>query len=562
MERERLVSGISSHETRSARRGLVEREWDDLTRSEREALASSGDEYEIGGFITPDLTLRSDEIVDGAAAARRRLRSKRAGAYAARRATAATAAAAGTAAGGGQKGIEAQSDERTVVAEEMAALRSYERHAYSAELAAGRAGRKAARRLSEIATGSVDEKSVDGARRKIAERQKRRHSTRKKIARAASSARENGLAATAASMPSHVAGTIKAALSPSALAGGAARLARGALLKLSLLLLPLVLGAALIPSCAAALIAGAASSGAGSSLSEVEGAVYAFLSSKGLDSVHAAAIMGNMKAESGMDPHRIESNGVGIGLCQWSYGRADKLRAYAESKGTEWYDLETQLEFFWEHDVYHLDWSGSYRVSGGYADPSPPPGTLVSGSKRGFLTASTVEEATEQFCYGWERPGFPRIDQRIAYARGYLAILEGLGGGEDYASATDAQRSVVDAARTTPSPGAGLCAWWVTDVYSRAGAGHPTGNACDMYWRYCTSSDRSQLKVGMIIAVPTHPHTSFGKTYGHVGIYVGDGKVMHNAGTIDVMDLDKWIGYYGQTSTPKWGWGGPDLSAS
>lgn len=127
------------------------------------------------------------------------------------------------------------------------------------------------------------------------------------------------------------------------------------------------------------------------------------------------------------------------------------------------------------------------------------------------------------------------------------------GTGQEYASASDKQKAIVNACHTTASPGSGWCAAWVTYVYQNAGAGSPGGNACDMYWNYCKYSDKSQLQVGMIIAVPSHPGTSAGRIYGHVGIYVGDGTIMHNVGSIESMSLDNWISYYGKTYTPKWG---------
>ena len=75
-----------------------------------------------------------------------------------------------------------------------------------------------------------------------------------------------------------------------------------------------------------------------------------------------------------------------------------------------------------------------------------------------------------------------------------------------------------------------------------------------MYANYCTSSNKANLKVGMIIAVPSHPHTSAGRIYGHVGISVGDYTVMDNIGYIRSISVDSWIAYYGLTSTPRWGW--------
>lgn len=62
-------------------------------------------------------------------------------------------------------------------------------------------------------------------------------------------------------------------------------------------------------------------------------------------------------------------------------------------------------------------------------------------------------------------------------------------------------KAIHDNALTTPSPGAGWCAMWVSQVYYNAGFGYIGGNADDMYYRYCHSSDRSELKVGMLIAV-------------------------------------------------------------
>lgn len=125
----------------------------------------------------------------------------------------------------------------------------------------------------------------------------------------------------------------------------------------------------------------------------------------------------------------------------------------------------------------------------------------------------------------------------------------GVGGG-----GTGSASKVVYWAQHTPSPGAGLCAWWVADVFCNAGLGNVPGNACDMYANYCFSSNRSNLKTGMIIAVSSHPFTSAGAIYGHVGIYVGGGTVMDNIGYIRTCSADYWINFYNSTVTPRWGW--------
>lgn len=122
-----------------------------------------------------------------------------------------------------------------------------------------------------------------------------------------------------------------------------------------------------------------------------------------------------------------------------------------------------------------------------------------------------------------------------------------------YASASAVERHIVDTALATPSPGGGLCAMWVEQVYERAGVASFFGDARDLYWAYCTSADPLQLRVGMLVATPSHPHTTMGSIYGHVGIYMGDGKIISNVGKIKIELLDDFIRHYGVTHQVRWG---------
>ena len=130
----------------------------------------------------------------------------------------------------------------------------------------------------------------------------------------------------------------------------------------------------------------------------------------------------------------------------------------------------------------------------------------------------------------------------------------GVSGTISSGNASSKGQAIVNACYQVGSPGSGLCAMWVSQVYSRAGYGYPGGNANNMYWNYCTSSNKGDLQPGMIIAVSTWTGTSAGRIYGHVGIYIGGGMVMHNVGSIQTMGLDAWINTYGTTVTPRWGW--------
>lgn len=123
----------------------------------------------------------------------------------------------------------------------------------------------------------------------------------------------------------------------------------------------------------------------------------------------------------------------------------------------------------------------------------------------------------------------------------------GIGGGKEYEASTEVQKKIVNAAYITPSPGAGWCAMWVSQVYQNAGLGYIGGNANDMYRNYTFTSDRSKLKVGMLVAVESSSSGSTaGLTYGHVGIYIGDGKVIDNISYIRVTTLDDWIATFCQ----------------
>ena len=125
--------------------------------------------------------------------------------------------------------------------------------------------------------------------------------------------------------------------------------------------------------------------------------VWDYLKAAGYSDIQTAGIIGNLYQESGLNPARVESNGEGIGLVQWSFGRKQNLINYASSKGVDWSDLETQLEFL----VSELDSKQFYNP---YKDT--------------FMNPYSVSEATEAFCFGFERPNKAKanLDFRVEKA--------------------------------------------------------------------------------------------------------------------------------------------------
>lgn len=131
---------------------------------------------------------------------------------------------------------------------------------------------------------------------------------------------------------------------------------------------------------------------------------------------------------------------------------------------------------------------------------------------------------------------------------------------EQLAAKREKGQRIVSATYEVASPGANLCAAWVSLCYQRAGLGYPSGDADDMYWNFCHSSNKNDIMSGMIIAVPSHTRTDYmGIVYGHVGIIIeqnGQWYVRDNIGYISEQPLDEWIAFYGTTYTPQWGFAG------
>ena len=121
--------------------------------------------------------------------------------------------------------------------------------------------------------------------------------------------------------------------------------------------------------------------------------------------------------------------------------------------------------------------------------------------------------------------------------------------------------AVTSAAARTPSPGGGLCAAWITNVFANAGVGSFGGNACDMCAWWC-GTDISQIQPGMIIAVESSSSgTTAGRIYGHIGVYLGDGLVHHNVGYIKTDTVSSWVSTYCKYMSGRCGWlGGIALS--
>lgn len=115
----------------------------------------------------------------------------------------------------------------------------------------------------------------------------------------------------------------------------------------------------------------------------------------------------------------------------------------------------------------------------------------------------------------------------------------------------DTQRKIVAVALDSESYGisakSGYCQAWVADVYQAVtgsrGSAHCALCAADMW---AVSDDWSKIPVGATVyGYASNP-------YGHVGIYIGNGQVIHNlSGTVKVHSLESWVKDFKGFA---WGW--------
>lgn len=149
----------------------------------------------------------------------------------------------------------------------------------------------------------------------------------------------------------------------------------------------------------------------------VKDKVWFALKDLGYSDYAVAGVMGNIHAESGFNVGSIEyDTGVGAGLCQWSYGRRDALEAYAKSKGKNWDSEDIQVEFL----IGEL-------TPGGGADGFATYNLMANNgySVSDWEDAKSIEDATEAFMWLFERPGVPRLDERISAAKEYYNTFKG-----------------------------------------------------------------------------------------------------------------------------------------
>lgn len=142
--------------------------------------------------------------------------------------------------------------------------------------------------------------------------------------------------------------------------------------------------------------------------------VWSFLKSQGYSDAAAAGVLGNMQQESGVDPTKLQ-DGVGpaAGIVQWeNYNTKSKrwanMAAYAKSKGKDWTDLQSQLEFM----IMELNGDADKYTNSLFAKKG-------YGSYEDFTKMTDPKLATKAFENVFERAGNPELEKRYEYATNF-----------------------------------------------------------------------------------------------------------------------------------------------
>lgn len=255
-----------------------------------------------------------------------------------------------------------------------------------------------------------------------------------------------------------------------------------------------------------------------------ETAVWKYLKSQGLTSAGVAGLMGNIYAESGLDPKNLQNsyekslgytdetyttavdNGTytnfvrdkaGYGLCQWTYwSRKQALYAFCKAAGTSIGDLDSQLEFL----IKEL--SENYR-----------------GVLGVLMNTTSVRDASDAVLLNFERPANMEIDvqkKRAGYGQAYY---------DKFASAEAMRKGDGRTMKYTPSHPPMQCFMRQSSWYKGAGKTtvkgvlwHSTGANNPNLKRYVQPDDNAADKAKMLALLGMNRN---GSDWNHVSIAAG-----------------------------------------
>lgn len=181
--------------------------------------------------------------------------------------------------------------------------------------------------------------------------------------------------------------------------------------------------------------------------------IWKYIRSRGYSEHATAGIMGNIQAECSYNCTLTESGVAwsasawnssrrGFGLIQWtSLGRKQLLLDAADANGTQWTDLNTQLQAACDE----LDGTIGAEFGSGWFKGGTR--AVIFNSLDEFKESEDITACVKAFCWGFERPAerYAHEDRRISEANAAYEQFKGtaIDGSTDTSEETDEEGTVV-----------------------------------------------------------------------------------------------------------------------
>ena len=142
--------------------------------------------------------------------------------------------------------------------------------------------------------------------------------------------------------------------------------------------------------------------------------IWNYFRSLGYSENAVAGMLGNVQQESSFNPAAVNPNGPSYGLFQWQGDRWNRYKAYADSKGVDWTDVQTQLEFA----AAELEGKGRFGAESQIQEP-------WTADYNRWLNASSAEEASDAWGDFFERYRDSTAGLRRQYSRAWYNQFSG-----------------------------------------------------------------------------------------------------------------------------------------
>lgn len=154
-------------------------------------------------------------------------------------------------------------------------------------------------------------------------------------------------------------------------------------------------------------------------------AIYAFLLAHGATPAGACAVLGNVQQECSFNNYEVETNGQGVGIIQWSFGRKAAFLAAAAAADIAWQDLGFQLGFML-HELT-TDYQAAWAIITTATDPYAAAIDVHriyegSGDTPEYVIAHRAIPARDWFAKLAPQPATPPVQEEIAAMFMYLRL--------------------------------------------------------------------------------------------------------------------------------------------